>query len=138
MISAFRGPLMYMPIAITSLIEVSGKLARLHIALTPKPITSLHFLLSRIWVYISMLLLPFRISKLYFLMLYFFLYMVIFYIVIFIVSQLSVSLKRIETFLNREEIDESAIQHSEDAEKAITMKAASFTWNKAKSPSLKK
>lgn len=64
--------------------------------------------------------------------------MVIFYIVIFIVSQLSVSLKRIETFLNREEIDESAIQHSEDAEKAITMKAASFTWNKAKSPSLKK
>lgn len=69
---------------------------------------------------------------------YFFLYMVIFYIVIFIVSQLSVSLKRIETFLNREEIDESAIQHSEDAEKAITMKAASFTWNKAKSPSLKK
>nr|XP_034338521.1 multidrug resistance-associated protein 1 [Crassostrea gigas] len=71
MISAFRGPLMYMPIAITSLIE------------------------------------------------------------------LSVSLKRIETFLNREEIDESAIQHSEDAEKAITMKAASFTWNKAKSPSLK-
>ncbi|XP_048735267.2 multidrug resistance-associated protein 1-like [Ostrea edulis] len=49
----------------------------------------------------------------------------------------SVALKRIQKFLNNDEIDEMAIQHNEKAEKAIVMNNASFAWNKYKNPILK-
>ncbi|XP_061183744.1 multidrug resistance-associated protein 1-like [Saccostrea echinata] len=49
----------------------------------------------------------------------------------------SVALKRIQKFLNHEEIDESAIQHDGKEGMSIQMKNASFAWNRQKTPNLK-
>ncbi|XP_062567586.1 multidrug resistance-associated protein 1-like [Saccostrea cucullata] len=49
----------------------------------------------------------------------------------------SVALKRIQKFLNQEEIDESAIQHDGNNGMSIQMKNASFAWNRQKNPNLK-
>ena len=113
MIGVFRGPILYMPIAITSMVEVS--------------------IISDYFTYLSASTFNFRnsvgklnrcqLSSRSALMFYF---------------QLSVSLKRIEKFLNREEIDKQAIQHDPNAKKAISIKDATFTWNRSKSPTLKR
>ena len=49
-----------------------------------------------------------------------------------------VSLKRINSFLNNEELDDDIIERSKENKNAISVKDASFTWDKSAKTSLEK